>query len=131
MAECGLDYNVGNSFGIYPANDAALVDAVLAALEAPADFPIGGRTLREALTDGVSLSPAPDMLFQLISYLTGGDRRQKAKALAAGRGTRTATRRCSTCSPPCRNFPASGPIRKPSSNRSIPCSRASIRSPRR
>ena len=49
-----------------------------------AGFPIGGRTLREVLTDGVSLSPAPDMLFQLISYLTGGERRQKAKALAAG-----------------------------------------------
>lgn len=75
---------VGDSFGIYPANDATLVEAVLSALEAPPDFPIGGRTLREALTDGVSLSPAPDMLFQLISYLTGGDRRQKAKALAAG-----------------------------------------------
>ena len=36
------------------------------------------------LTDGVSLAPAPDMLFQLYSYLTGGARRQKAKALAAG-----------------------------------------------
>ena len=36
------------------------------------------------LTDGVSLAPAPDMLFQLYSYLTGGERRQKAKALAAG-----------------------------------------------
>jgi sulfite reductase (NADPH) flavoprotein alpha-component len=84
LAECGLDYVVGDSFGIYPANDAALVDAVLGALDAPPDFPIGGRTLREALTDGVSLSPAPDMLFQLISYLTGGDRRQKARALAAG-----------------------------------------------
>ena len=36
------------------------------------------------LTDGVSLAPAPDMLFQLFSYLTGGARRQKAKALAAG-----------------------------------------------
>src|SRR6185436_5260648 len=31
-----------------------------------------------------SLSPAPDMLFELISYLTGGERRQKAKRLAAG-----------------------------------------------
>ena len=62
----------------------ALVEAVIAALDAPADFPIGGRTLREVLTDGVSLSPAPDMLFQLISYLTGGDRKKKAKALAAG-----------------------------------------------
>jgi sulfite reductase (NADPH) flavoprotein alpha-component len=36
------------------------------------------------LTDGVSLSPAPDMLFQLYSYITGGERRKKAKALAAG-----------------------------------------------
>ena len=84
LSETGLDYAVGNSFGIFPANDPALVDAVIAALDAPPDFPIGGRTLREVLTDGVSLSPAPDMLFQLMSYLTGGDRRQKAKALAAG-----------------------------------------------
>jgi sulfite reductase (NADPH) flavoprotein alpha-component len=84
LAECGLDYVVGDSFGIFPANDPALVDAVVHALEAPPDFPIGGRTLREVLTDGVSLSPAPDMLFQFISYLTGGDRKKKAKALADG-----------------------------------------------
>ena len=57
---------------------------MIAALGAPADFPIGGRTLRETLIDGVSLGPAPDMLFQLFSYITGGERRQKAKALAAG-----------------------------------------------
>ena len=84
LADSGLDYAVGDSFGIFPANDPALVGAVIAALDAPADFPIGGRSLRDVLTDGVSLSPAPDMLFQLISYLTGGERRQKAKALAAG-----------------------------------------------
>jgi sulfite reductase (NADPH) flavoprotein alpha-component len=36
------------------------------------------------LSDGVSLSPAPDMLFQLISFLTGGDRRKTAKAIASG-----------------------------------------------
>ena len=81
---CALDYTVGDSFGIAPTNDPALVEAVIRAIGAPADFPIGGRTLREVLTDGVSLSPAPDMLFQLFSYLTGGDRRLKAKALAAG-----------------------------------------------
>jgi sulfite reductase (NADPH) flavoprotein alpha-component len=84
LAETGVDYSVGDSFGIFPANDPALVDAVIAALDAPPDFPLGGRSLREVLTDGVSLSPAPDMLFQLMSYLTGGERRQKAKALAAG-----------------------------------------------
>jgi sulfite reductase (NADPH) flavoprotein alpha-component len=80
----GLDYAVGDSFGIMPANDPGLVNAIIKALAAPPDFPIGGRTLREVLTDGVSLSPAPDMLFQLYSYVTGGERRQKAKALAAG-----------------------------------------------
>jgi sulfite reductase (NADPH) flavoprotein alpha-component len=85
LAECGLDYEVGDCFGVFPANDPGLVEAVIEALEAPADFPIGGRPLRAVLTDGVSLSPAPDMLFQLISYLTGGERRQKAKALAEGR----------------------------------------------
>ena len=84
LADTGIDYTVGDSFGIFPVNDPALVEAVIKALNAPADFPIGGRTLRDVLTDGVSLSPAPDMLFQLYSYLTGGARRQKAKALAAG-----------------------------------------------
>ncbi|MEA2953001.1 MAG: sulfite reductase flavoprotein alpha-component [Alphaproteobacteria bacterium] len=84
LADTGLDYAVGDSLGIFPVNDGALVDAVVKALDAPPDFPIGGRTLREVLRDGVSLSPAPDMLFQLISYITGGERRQKAKALAGG-----------------------------------------------
>jgi sulfite reductase (NADPH) flavoprotein alpha-component len=57
---------------------------VLAAIGAAPDFAIGGRTLRQVLTDQVSLAPAPDSLFQLISYITGGERRQKAKALASG-----------------------------------------------
>jgi sulfite reductase (NADPH) flavoprotein alpha-component len=81
----GIDYVVGDSFGIFPTNDPGLVDAVIAALQAPADFPIGGRPLRDVLLDGVSLGPAPDMLFQLYSYITGGARRQTAKALAAGK----------------------------------------------
>ena len=84
LRRTGLDYAVGDSFGIYPANDPALVDAIIATIGAPPDFPIGGRTLREVLTDGVSLGPAPDMLFQLLSYLIGGERRQKAKMLADG-----------------------------------------------
>jgi sulfite reductase (NADPH) flavoprotein alpha-component len=84
IAQCGLDYSVGDSFGVYPVNDLSLVDAVIAAIGAPADFPIGERSLREVLRDGVELGAAPDMLFQLISYLTGGDRRTKAKALAVG-----------------------------------------------
>jgi sulfite reductase (NADPH) flavoprotein alpha-component len=37
------------------------------------------------LIEEMSLAPAPDALFQLISYLTGGARRQKAQALANGK----------------------------------------------
>jgi sulfite reductase (NADPH) flavoprotein alpha-component len=84
VGQAGLQYEVGDSFGIFPSNDAALVDAIIAALHAPPDFPIGDRTLREELLDGVSLSPAPDMLFQLFSYISGGERKQKAKRLASG-----------------------------------------------
>jgi sulfite reductase (NADPH) flavoprotein alpha-component len=84
LSACALDYSVGDAFGLFPANDAGLVEAIIKTLDAPGDFPIGGRTLREVLTDGVSLSPAPDMLFQLFSYITGGERRKKARALSTG-----------------------------------------------
>ena len=84
LAGTDLDYVVGDSFGIFPSNDHALVDAVLAVIDAPPDFPILDRTLRAVLTDSTSLSPAPDILFELISYLTGGERRAKAKLLAKG-----------------------------------------------
>lgn len=84
LSECGLDYVVGDSFGIFPVNDAELADAVIAAVGASPEAHVAGKTLRDALSNDVSLSPAPDGLFQLISYITGGDRRHKAKALAAG-----------------------------------------------
>jgi sulfite reductase (NADPH) flavoprotein alpha-component len=84
LAGSGISYTVGDSLGVYVQNEPALVEAVMAALNAPPDFPIAGRTLRAVLFDGVSLGTAPDMLFQLISYITGGERRQKAKALASG-----------------------------------------------
>ncbi|MCC7254195.1 sulfite reductase subunit alpha [Hyphomicrobium sp.] len=84
LTESGLDYEPGDSLGVFPENDPRLVDAVLAAIAAPADFPIGDKTLREALIADTSLAPAPDALFQLISYLTGGERKRKAKVLAQG-----------------------------------------------
>ena len=120
------------AFGIFPTNDPALVDAVIKALDAPADFPIGGRTLREVLTDGVSLVArarhAVPALSPTSPAASGGRRRRRSRRAK----TRTATPRRSTCSRRSRNSPASGPIRKPSSRRSIRCSRGSIRSrPRR
>jgi len=74
-----------DSFGRVPQEHPALVDAVMRAI-APSTTTIAGRTLRDVLIDAVSLSPAPDTLFQLISYLTGGERRQKAKP-GGGRGS--------------------------------------------
>ena len=84
LTATGIDYKVGDSFGVYPTNDPALVQAVIAALGASPDTAIGNRSLRDVITDSLSLAPAPDTLFQLISYLTGGEKRQKAKALATG-----------------------------------------------
>lgn len=80
----GLDYTVGDSFGIFPRNDPRLADAILVAAGIPADFPIAGRSIRDVLIEETSLGPAPDALFQLISYITGGERRKKAQALAKG-----------------------------------------------
>jgi sulfite reductase (NADPH) flavoprotein alpha-component len=84
LTESGLEYVVGDSFGVMPANDPGLVEAVFKAIDAPPDFPIGDRMLRQVLAHDVSLGAAPDTLFQLYSYVTGGDRRRKAKALSAG-----------------------------------------------
>jgi sulfite reductase (NADPH) flavoprotein alpha-component len=80
----GLDYTVGDSFGIFAKNDLGLVDQIIALLGASHTTEIRGRTLREVLIEEVSLSPAPDSLFELFSYLTGGKQREKARALAQG-----------------------------------------------
>lgn len=84
LSECGLDYEVGDSLGVYPSNAPGLVDRVLSVIGAPHDFPIAGKPLRQVLIEDMALGPAPDALFELISYLTGGVRRQTARALAKG-----------------------------------------------
>src|SRR5262249_54461339 len=53
LAQSGLDYVVGDSFGVMPSNDPALVETVFKSIDAPPDFPIGGRTLRHVLTHDV------------------------------------------------------------------------------
>ena len=84
LSGCELDYVVGDSFGIFARNDLGLVDQIIALLGASHTTEVRGKTLREVLLDDVSLSPAPDSLFELISYLTGGTLREKARALAQG-----------------------------------------------
>jgi sulfite reductase (NADPH) flavoprotein alpha-component len=84
LEESGLDYVIGDSFGVFARNDVGLVDQIIALLGASHTTAVRGKTLREALIDDVSLSPAPDSLFELFSYLTGGKEREKARALAQG-----------------------------------------------
>jgi sulfite reductase (NADPH) flavoprotein alpha-component len=84
LAGSGLTYEPGDAFGLYAKNDRALAEAVRMALGVPEEFPIGGKPIRDALIEDYSLGLAPDALFQLIGFLVGGERRLKAKALAAG-----------------------------------------------
>jgi sulfite reductase (NADPH) flavoprotein alpha-component len=84
LSGCGLDYVVGDSFGIFASNDLGHVDQIIALLGASHMTKVRGKTLREVLLDDVSLAPAPDSLFELISFITGGAQREKARALAQG-----------------------------------------------
>ncbi|MGQ0457902.1 MAG: sulfite reductase subunit alpha [Hyphomicrobium sp.] len=84
ITQSGVGYEPGDSFGLMPANCPNLVDAVLASMKAPPDFPIGGKTLRATLLTDYALGIAPDMMFEFASYMVGGARRQKLKALAKG-----------------------------------------------
>ena len=84
LSGCGLDYVVGDSFGIFAQNDLGHVDQIIALLGASHLTEVRGKTLREVLTSEVSLAPAPDSLFELLSFITGGAQREKARALAQG-----------------------------------------------
>jgi len=84
LTGAGLDYVVGDSFGIFAKNDLGLVDQIIALLGASHTVQVRGKTLRDVLIEDVSLSPAPDSLFELLSYLTGGKEREKARAMAQG-----------------------------------------------
>lgn len=84
LSDSKLDYVVGDSFGVFARNDLGLVDQIIALLGASHTTKVNNKTLREALVEDVSLSPAPDKLFELISFITGGAQREKARALAQG-----------------------------------------------
>jgi sulfite reductase (NADPH) flavoprotein alpha-component len=84
LSETGLDYVVGDSFGVFPHNEPGLCDQIAAMLGASPMMEARGKTLRDALREDVSLGAAPDALFELLSYVTGGKTREKARALAQG-----------------------------------------------
>jgi sulfite reductase (NADPH) flavoprotein alpha-component len=84
LSGSGLTYVPGDSFGIYPRNDARLADAIIALLGARPDAQVNGKSLHQCLVEDCALGPAPDSLFQLFSYMSGGETRRKAQALASG-----------------------------------------------
>jgi sulfite reductase (NADPH) flavoprotein alpha-component len=84
LSQSGITYRAGDSFGVFATNDERLVDAVIALIGARPDADMAGRTLRNVLIHERALGAAPDSLFQLISYVTGGETRQKAQALSRG-----------------------------------------------
>ncbi len=84
LRETPIEYVVGDSLGLFPANAPALVDAVIAELGARPERMIDGKSLRDRLMTECSLGPAPDDLYQLLSLLTSGEARKKAQALASG-----------------------------------------------
>jgi sulfite reductase (NADPH) flavoprotein alpha-component len=84
LSGCGPDYVVGDSFGIFASNDLGHVDQIIALLGASHTTEVRGKTLREVLQHECSLAPAPDSLFELLSFITGGAQREKARALAQG-----------------------------------------------
>jgi sulfite reductase (NADPH) flavoprotein alpha-component len=84
LSNGGVDYSVGDSLGVFAQNDLGLVDQVIANLGASPITPVKGKSLRDLLRDDLSLSPAPDRLFELFSFISGGAQREKARALAQG-----------------------------------------------
>src|SRR5690606_23703501 len=58
----GLDYQVGDSFGVFPRNHAGHVDQIIAMLGAAHTTEVRGRSLRDVLIEEVSLGLAPDAL---------------------------------------------------------------------
>ncbi len=84
LAAAGITYKAGDSFGVFAANDERLADAVIALIGARPEHDLDGRTLRHVLIHERALGAAPDTLFQLISFVTGGFTRAKAQALARG-----------------------------------------------
>jgi len=127
LSEGGLDYEVGDSLGVFAANDPILVDKIIDSIGVPLDFPIMDKSLRQTLIQDMSLSPAPDGLFELISYLTGGERRRKARELAKGKDPDGDAETLDVLAA-IEKFPGIHPIQKPSSKCSNRSSLGSIRS---
>jgi len=85
LAGGGMAYQAGDSIGILPSNDPALVEHLLAHLGASGHEDVSGRSLREALGNAYEISRSSRELVEeigrraedddLVSLLAGNDRR--------------------------------------------------------
>ena len=91
LSAAGLDYTVGNSFGVFPENDPALVREVLLTLWADPDEERGGRTLAHIVANDFSLSPAPELAVPALFIFDG--RREAEQGEGARRWRRPGWRR--------------------------------------
>ena len=92
---------------------------------APPDFPIAGLPCATSCPKASLSARRPICCFSLSPSITGGERRQKAQG-ACDRRRSAAMPRRSMSLRRWKNSPASGPIRRPLSKRSIRCNRGSI-----
>ena len=66
LADSGIEYAAGDALGVMPSNDPALVDAIIAELDADADDAVDGSTLAERLTNGFEIrTPSKDLVAEL------------------------------------------------------------------
>ncbi|WP_086474317.1 sulfite reductase subunit alpha [Plantibacter elymi (nom. nud.)] len=66
LADSGIEYAAGDALGVMPSNDPALVDAIIAELDATADESVDGSTLADRLTHGFEIrTPSKDLVAEL------------------------------------------------------------------
>ncbi len=71
-------------FGVFPTNDPALADAIIAAIGAPAEFPVMDKTLREMLIDEIVAGARAGLAVR--ADLLSDRRRTSAEGPRAGQG---------------------------------------------
>ncbi len=86
----GLDYVVGDSFRHLCVGTISVTSTRSSLCSGASQHRrrCVARRCVKCCNDDVSLAPAPDSLFELMSYLTGGAQRAKARALAQGEDPR-------------------------------------------
>lgn len=89
LSASGLDYEVGDAFGIVPTNPPTLIEALIARLGVEGDMQVRlssqEKSLAQALSRDVCLGLAPDALFALLASLAQ-DSDDKARLLAMSEG---------------------------------------------